>query len=122
MRTVLSSSCVPGRSAAGLVFLAPNRKYSIMLRPSASLLGLLLPCAALAQTPGALHATYDTFAAGLHVADVETGFSFGPRTYEMNLRYHTTGMVGLLFSGHQSDQVAGVWHGQHAVPGHFVGL
>lgn len=93
-----------------------------MFRCTASLLGLLLPCAAFAQAPLALHATYDTFAAGMHVADLETGFNFGPRTYEINLAYHTTGLVSLLFRGHQSDQIAGVWLGQHAVPAHFLGL
>jgi hypothetical protein len=91
-----------------------------MLQRAMGLIGLLLPCAASAQP--ALHATYDTFAAGLHVADVEAGFSIGPRAYDMNLAYHTAGVAGFLFRGHQSDEVSGVWHGHQAVPSHFRGL
>ena len=64
-----------------------------------------------AQTPLALHATYETYAAGIHVAEVETGFSFGPWDYQMSLGYHTTGMVGFFFRGHQFDQVDGAWQG-----------
>jgi hypothetical protein len=107
--------------AAGLIFPAANAHASGMLRHAASLIGLLLPCAAAAQTV-ALHATYDTFAMGMRVAGVETGFLFGPRNYQMSLGFSTTGVVGLVFRGHQTDQVAGVWHGRQAVPAHFIGV
>ena len=86
----------------------------------ASLVGFLLPCAALAQGPVSLHASYDTYAAGVRVGEVETGFSFGPWTYQMNLGYHTTGMIGFFFRGHQFDLVNGVWHGKQAEPSRFV--
>jgi hypothetical protein len=77
-----------------------------MLRYGLTLLSCLLPCAALAQTPSSasrisLHVSYDTYAAGMRVAEVETGFSFGPWTYQLNLEYHTTGAVGFFFNGHQ---------------------
>ena len=120
-----------------------------MQRCGTGLIGLLLPCAALAQTPSAsppsaaslpsetahpaaavhpallppiaLHTSYDTYAAGIHVATVDTGFSFGPWNYQMNMAWHTTGMVGLLFRGHQFDHVNGSWHGTDAAPSEFVG-
>lgn len=107
-----------------------------MFRCAVRLVGLLLPCVALAQAPpspahvppgpvppapASLHATYDTFAAGIAIANLEAGFEFGPKTYEMKLGYHTTGMVGVLFKGHQFDLVNGVWHGRQAVPSRFVG-
>jgi hypothetical protein len=95
-----------------------------MLRCGPGFIGFLLPCAALAQTPvvpSALHATYETYAAGVHVAEVDTGLSFGPRDYQMNLSYHTTGLVGLFFRGHQFDRVNGRWRGQHAAPSEFIG-
>lgn len=92
-----------------------------MLRYGTALLSLLLPGAAFAQTPASLHASYDTYAAGLHVAEVETGFSFGQWSYQMHLGYHTTGMVGFLFGGHQYDLVNGSWQGNHAEPSRFVG-
>jgi hypothetical protein len=87
----------------------------------AGVIGFFLPCAALAQTPPALHASYETYAAGMHVAEVDSGFSFGPWNYQMNLDYHTTGMVGFFFRGHQSDYVSGSWHGGRAEPTQFVG-
>jgi hypothetical protein len=97
-----------------------------MLRCNAGLIGFLLPCAALAQAPApqapvSLHASYDAYAAGIHVAGVEAGFSFGPWTYQMNLGYHTTGMVGFFFRGHQFDIVHGSWNGLRATPARFLG-
>jgi hypothetical protein len=97
-----------------------------MLRCGLGFAGFLLPCAALAQTGSmqsalALHATYETYAAGIHVAEVDTGFRFGPSGYEMNLGYHTTGMVGFFFRGHQFDRVMGAWQGLRAVPSEFIG-
>jgi hypothetical protein len=88
---------------------------------------ILLSClgAALAQTPSPaaepLHVRYETYAAGIHVADVESGFSFGPRTYRMNLDYRTTGMIGYFVHGHQFDVVDGAWHGMQAEPSRFIG-
>ncbi|MDB5399682.1 MAG: hypothetical protein JWQ55_1700 [Rhodopila sp.] len=99
-------------------------------------IGILLPCAAFAQSPAsharqpspplpspptALHLSYETYAAGLHVAQVDSGFNFGPWNYQMSLAYHTTGMVGFFFRGHQFDHVDGSWRGTHAQPSHFVG-
>jgi hypothetical protein len=92
-----------------------------MLSRDASLLAFMLPCAAFAQAPVSLHASYNTYAAGLHVAEIESGFSFGPRTYQMSLGFHTTGMIGFFFSGHQFDVVSGSWQGVQAIPSRFVG-
>ena len=97
-----------------------------MLRCGAGLFGLLLPCAAFAQipqsqVPASLHASYDAYAAGIPVAEAEAGFSFEAQTYQMKLGYHTTGMVGLFFRGHQLDLVDGSWHGTQAIPSGFVG-
>ena len=92
-----------------------------MLRCGVAILSFLLPCAAFAQAPVSLHASYETYAAGMHVADVETGFTFGPWTYQMNLGYHTTGLAGLFVGGHQFDVVNGSWHGSRAEPSRFVG-
>jgi hypothetical protein len=86
----------------------------------------VLPGATFAQVPvafapPAFHVNYQTYAAGLHVAEVDARFSFGPQTYQMNLGYHTTGMVGFFFGGHQLDQVNGAWLDNRAVPSAFVG-
>ena len=107
-----------------------------MSRHGARLIGLLLPCAAFAQgtylpapassAPAssasvALHASYGAYAAGAPIAEVEAGFSFSSVTYQMKLGYHTTGMVGFFFRGHQFDFVQGAWRGKDAVPSHFLG-
>ena len=92
-----------------------------MLRYGISLLALLLPCAAAAQAPVSLHATYDTYAAGIEVAKVEAGFDLGPRRYQMNLGYHTTGLAGFFNSGQQFNRVDGTWNGTQATPLAFIG-
>lgn len=68
-----------------------------------------------------LHASYATYAAGVHVAEAEANFSFSPKTYQMNLGFHTTGVVGLFFRGHQFDVAEGGWNGTRATPYRFVG-
>ena len=92
-----------------------------MLRSGAALLSFLMPCAALAQDAVSLHANYETYAAGMQVAEVESSFIFGPRTYRMNLGYHTTGMVGFFLRGHQFDTVEGAWRGTQASPFRYLG-
>ena len=92
-----------------------------MLRSGGFLLALMLPCAALAQTPVSLHASYDVYAAGLQVAKLETGIDFGLWNYQMSQAWHTTGLAGLLFRGHQFDRVSGSWHGLDASPSAFLG-
>ena len=86
-----------------------------------AILFLLAPAAAFAQAPVSMHARYETYAAGVHVADVETGFDFSPRAYRMSLAYRTTGMVALLFGGHQFDTVLGSWNGGQPAPARFLG-
>ena len=98
-----------------------------MLRCGMGLLFLSLPTAAFAQAPPAphdqwsFHAQYETYAAGVPVAQVETGFSSGPHAYEMSLGYHTTGVVGFFLRGHQFDTVNGIWNGKRATPARFLG-
>lgn len=88
-----------------------------MKRHQACLIGLVaMPGAAPGQPPSSLHMTYGTYAAGLEVAQVEAGLALGPRTYQMSLAYHTTGMAGLLFRGRQLSTVSGTWRGVHPAP------
>lgn len=105
-----------------IVFSAPHHTIGGMKRRCAWFIALMtLPGVACAQTQVALHLSYDTYAAGLSVAQVEAGFGLGPRTYQMNLAYHTTGMVGFLYRGHQLNTVSGSWRGQRPVPIQFFG-
>jgi hypothetical protein len=57
----------------------------------------------------------------VHVAEVDTGFSFGTWNYQMTLGYHATGLMGFFFRGHQLDHVNGSWHGRRVAPSAFVG-
>jgi hypothetical protein len=92
-----------------------------MLRPCATLFSLLLSWPAFAQTPASLHASYEAYAGGLHVADLETGLSTGPDRYQMSLGFRMTGMVGWFLRGHQTDTVSGTWHGTAAAPARYIG-
>lgn len=90
-------------------------------RFSAALVGCFLPWATLAQTTASLHASYETYAAGLQVAAVDSGITIGPKGYDMSLAFQTTGMVGFFMSGHQVDHVSGLFQGKRAVPSRFIG-
>jgi len=86
-----------------------------MRRFAPSLLGLLLlnPVPAPAQDAPEIRATYEMYAAGLHVAEISAAFSLGPGKYAVRLSYHTTGLVSWFRQGHQVNSVAGTWdHGQ----------
>ncbi|MBV8520746.1 MAG: DUF3108 domain-containing protein [Acetobacteraceae bacterium] len=87
---------------------------------------LLMPClfgavAARAQSVSQLHTGYSMYARGLEVAELEAGFGLGPWNYQMQLTYHTTGLVGLLFRGHQLTTVQGAWQGDRPAPLRFWG-
>nr|WP_294547311.1 DUF3108 domain-containing protein [uncultured Rhodopila sp.] len=92
-----------------------------MLRYCLALIGCLLPCAADAEAPTSLSAHYATYAAGLHVADIETAVSTSPRTYQMSVTFRTTGLAGFFYSGSQTGMVRGSWQGTNAVPAQYVG-
>jgi hypothetical protein len=66
-------------------------------------------------------ALYDTYAGGLHVASAEADFRIGATDYQMKLDYHTTGVVGFFYRGHQMNTVSGAWNGMQPVPSRFFG-
>ena len=70
---------------------------------------LLIPVPAQAQEAPELHARYDIYAAGFHVAEADAAFGVGSHTYDVQLGYHTTGLVGFLRRGEQLSTVAGTW-------------
>ncbi len=80
------------------------------------LLAVLLVAPARDEEPGDIHAVYQAYAAGLHVASVEAGFGFGPWSYQVRLAYHTVGLAGVFFDGHQLNTVTGSWTDQHSTP------
>jgi hypothetical protein len=64
---------------------------------------------------------YDTYAAGVEVMQMHAFFSLGPWNYRIDLDYHTTGLVGLLYRGQQVNTVRGAWEGDTAAPAEFSG-
>jgi hypothetical protein len=86
------------------------------------LLGVLLFCPpALAQPVPALHAGYDVYAAGLDVAQVGAAFDIGAARYQVRLAYHTSGLIGFFYRGHQLNTVEGVWNAGQPAPQEFYG-
>ena len=52
---------------------------------------------------------YDTYAAGIEVMQMHAFFGLGPWNYRIDLDYHTTGLVGVFYRGHQINAVRGLW-------------
>ncbi len=94
------------------------------MHPSFAVLAAAFPLLAAAPAwaaDGELHASYDTYATGLDVAEVEVGFGLGPWSYQVRLAYHTTGFVGFFYRGHQFNEVDGSWRQDDPVPSEFSG-
>lgn len=87
----------------------------------ALLVGLWLAVPARAGTEDTVHLAFNVYAAGLHVAEVDTRYSTGPRTYRIDLAYHTTGLTGFFVRGHQVNSVRGQWFGNQPEPEYFDG-
>ncbi len=93
-----------------------------MRRVAAASLGLLL----LATTPASAQVTrvrlsYDAYAAGIEVMQMQASFGLGPWNYHINVDYHTTGLVSLFYSGRQVNSVRGIWRDEQAAPLEFFG-
>jgi Protein of unknown function (DUF3108) len=96
------------------------------LLSAASLTVLLLAYPASANPgassePSRFRLSYDTYAAGLEVMQMTAFFGLGPWNYQIDIDYHTTGLVGFLYRGRQVNKVRGTWQDDHAVPIQFAG-
>ncbi len=80
------------------------------------------PRDAAAQTaPGQVQARYETYAVGVPVAELRSGFALGARDYRIEIAYETSGLIGALFRGHQTTTVQGLWDGDRPEPVRFIG-
>jgi len=75
--------------------------------------------AAWAQPQTRVHATYEIYAMGLHVADVDATLSMGPAGYRMDITYGTTGVLGFFSTGRQVSSVEGGWSASAPLPRHY---
>ncbi|MBV9653564.1 MAG: DUF3108 domain-containing protein [Acetobacteraceae bacterium] len=66
-------------------------------------------------------AGYAIYAHGLHVADMQAGYSLDPIGYRVQIAYHTTGLAGVLWGGHQLSIAEGSWNLAAALPRRFEG-
>lgn len=87
-----------------------------------TLLALLsLPTATASAQITQVQVAYDTYATGVEVMQLDAFFGLGPWNYHIDLDYHTTGLVGLLYRGRQTNTVRGVWEDERAEPSEFFG-
>jgi hypothetical protein len=93
-----------------------------MQRFVAAIAGLLIHGATSASAQVAqTQLSYDSYAAGIEVMQLHAFFGLGPWNYRIDVDYHTTGLVGLLYRGHQTNSVRGLWHDDQAAPLAFSG-
>jgi hypothetical protein len=90
--------------------------------PSLLALWLLIPMRAPAQERPETRAGYNLYAAGFHVMDMEAAFGIGPHSYQVQLAYHTTGVVSLFHHGHQVSTVVGTWAAGQPEPQQFQAI
>jgi hypothetical protein len=90
-----------------------------MLRAAVCLLLSVIAAPAAAQQVAQVHLFYNTYAAGIRVVRVQAFFGLGPWNYHIDLKYRTTGFIGLLYHGHQTNTVRGLWDDDHAAPAEF---
>jgi Protein of unknown function (DUF3108) len=93
------------------------------MRPATLWLVALMtpPAAANAQATLSAHVTYETYTAGLNIAEIDAGLDLGPSSYQLSLAYHITGLTSVFFGGSQYDIVDGSWAGVAPRPRQFVG-
>ena len=95
---------------------------AIMRRIVVTVLGFaLLTTTAAAAEVAQVQLAYDTYAGGIEVMQMRVFFGLGPWNYRVDLDYHTTGLVGLLYRGHQTNTVRGMWQDDQATPQEFFG-
>jgi Protein of unknown function (DUF3108) len=88
---------------------------------AAALTSILLTNPAIPAEPVQMRLSYDTYAAGLEVMQMQAFFGLGPWNYRIDIDYHTTGLVGFLYRGHQVNTVRGAWQDDRAAPVEFSG-
>ena len=84
-----------------------------------ALLGWAAPAAA-EPPPIAYNLHYQAISLGFSIMQMDVSVRILPSTYEIALSYHTAGLAGFLYPGRQSEQVSGVWEGDHAAPQRYL--
>src|SRR4051794_2161600 len=98
-----------------------HRNTAIMRGKIVLLLLSLIAAPASAQQVAQVQLAYEAYAAGLEVMHMNAFLGLGPWNYRIDVDYHTTGVAGLLYRGHQINSVRGQWDNEHAQPLEFFG-
>lgn len=88
---------------------------------SALLCAFTLPAALFASGSTPVHLSYETYALGVPTAALSSTIELGPPGYHIELDFHTIGVAGVFFPGHQRSTVQGVWEDDLPMPRLFVG-
>jgi hypothetical protein len=90
------------------------------MRPGPVLLPLLVLLAAPAAAQQPVLATYEVYAAGMTVMEMQARFQATEAGYRMETRFRTRGIVSLFAAGEQTTQVEGEWAGTAAHPRRYL--
>ena len=85
-----------------------------MLMRCAAILALL--AAPAAAQPAPQHLSYEAYADGLNVMDVEADLAISPQTYRLKVSYHLTGVVSVFVNAESMTTVDGRFQGDTPVP------
>jgi hypothetical protein len=88
------------------------------MRRCLALLPLIAPLPALAQQP--VVATYEVYAGGMTILQLEARFDFNAAGYLVETRLRTRGVAATFVPGEQVTQVSGTWSGAAPVPQRYV--
>lgn len=82
--------------------------------------GLLGAAPALAHDR--LRATYHVYAGGIDFATADARMALGPTGYQLDVRYRTTGVLGVLYPGQQHNAAIGAWDTTRPTPHRYHGM
>ena len=82
--------------------------------------GLLGAAPALAHER--LQATYHVYAGGIDFATANARMALGTAGYQLDVRYRTTGVLGVLYPGQQQNAVFGAWDATRPSPHRYQGM
>jgi hypothetical protein len=92
------------------------------VRTALALLPLLvLASAARAQpaAPAKVKLSFEAYAAGLNVIDIDAAIEMSPTGYRVAIDFHTTGVFGAVVHAHTQSIAAGAWRGNGVAPTRF---
>ncbi len=85
-----------------------------------AVLGWIAPAAA-DPPPIAYNLRYEMFSLGFAIVQMDVSIRIDPRSYDVELNYHTVGLAHLLYPGQQDERASGTWDDDGAAPQRYDG-